>query len=192
MTMASIDWNTIEKHLRRQGWTLERTANRHVRAAPPDRSRPLVHFSNSAEPCAIHNTLAQLKASGFVWPPSPSLQAEVARERGDMTNDEWIEIHNAKVATEELERQMEAAKNAPLPPPPETEEQRVNRMFEELKEAKLHATLCKEQEQAAAAKATAAQQDHERAQGELFEAQRALREKKAAFDQLFVETAVAS
>lgn len=180
--MASIDFNTIIKHLKRQGWAVEATTRGHHRAAPPDRQKPLIHFSLSGEPRAIHNTLAQLKASGFQWPPVVGAGLERALD----TDDDWVEAHNARVATAELEQAMtlEQARLAAAPPP-ETEEERVNRIFQELKDAKLTASLCREQLAAAAAVLSDAQAAYICAETEVRDSVAALAEKKQSFDAIF-------
>ena len=64
----SLDPRTIRAALRAQGWTLELTTRGHLRAVPPDPSRPAV-VTGGTPSCsrAMYNWLAALRRSGFVW-----------------------------------------------------------------------------------------------------------------------------
>lgn len=60
----------LVRELERQRWRVEQTGRGHYKARPPD-GRPMVTFgSASGDPRAMKNTLAQLRRSGFEWPPA--------------------------------------------------------------------------------------------------------------------------
>lgn len=66
--MPSLTWRSVLDALRRQGWALRRTGQRHWRAAPPDPARPVVFFGDHGnDPRAIRNALRDLRRSGFCW-----------------------------------------------------------------------------------------------------------------------------
>lgn len=62
-----MNYREIFDALAEQAWSVTRTANNHYRATPPDRTKPIVHFSTSEEPRAIRNTIKRLERSGFSW-----------------------------------------------------------------------------------------------------------------------------
>lgn len=80
--MPSLDVRTVIDKLNEQGWEVERTGGGHWKAVPPDKSKPLVHFSSCREPHALRNTLSDLRKSGFVWedPPRPKRAANEGQE----------------------------------------------------------------------------------------------------------------
>ena len=176
------DFRHILEELERQRWAVEQTTKGHYRAAPPDPSKRIVTFSLSNEHRAIHNTISLLKASGFLWPPPAKLPHEEARTASVAESDDpdaWIDEHNKKVEA-----------NAPdeeEPAPPETHEDRMDRLFHELKEAKTYVALADEQYAVCEAKLYAAQKDFEQAQDERKKAKEALQTKKNEFDSAFSE-----
>jgi hypothetical protein len=60
----------IVAELRRQSWRVERTDRGHYKAYPPG-NKPMVTFAGglSGDPRSIKNAVAQLRKSGFQWPP---------------------------------------------------------------------------------------------------------------------------
>jgi len=62
----------IIAELRRQGWNVERTERGHYKAYPPDPAQKMVTFAGglSGDHRAVKNAVAQLRRSGFVWPPT--------------------------------------------------------------------------------------------------------------------------
>lgn len=59
----------IKKELERQGWRIERRA-KHGMAFPPDKSKPPVVLpSTPGGGRWLQNLIAQLRRSGFQWPP---------------------------------------------------------------------------------------------------------------------------
>ncbi len=89
--------NTKElmRELREQGWRLDRTIQGHYKAFSPD-GHELVTFSDTNEPRAMKNCLAQLRRTNqFQWPPpdkrmlrrtSGERQAPVAEATGAPTD----------------------------------------------------------------------------------------------------------
>lgn len=64
------DVREVLQALRAQGWRVDRTARRHLRARPPGRDRPIVITGGTPSDCrALANWIAQLRRSGFEWPP---------------------------------------------------------------------------------------------------------------------------
>lgn len=89
--MANKDFRPIIEALREQGWAIKMTADRHVRATPPDRNKPLVHFAMSNEPRAIKNAVAELRRSGFVWDTDDD-QATAAAQGGEAKDEGIIDV----------------------------------------------------------------------------------------------------
>ena len=179
---ANKDFKPILAELKRQKWAVEQTTKGHFRAAPPDPNRSLVTFSVSNEPRAIHNTISKLRSNGFVWPPpirsEEDLEAADSEENEDP--DSWIEEHNQRV---EAETPPEG--EATPPPRPETHEERMDRLFSELKEAKTYLALTGEQLAACKKTLDEAQAAYSLATDEHVKAEAALQSKKAEFDAAF-------
>jgi len=174
-------WDELADELRRQGWTVTQTGRGHLQAVPPDRSQGIVHFSHSEDHHAFKNTVRDLRRRGFQWPPpsknDEAVERRAARETAPVSTthpEDWIEEHNSAV---------EAA--APPPPPPETHEAKMERLFNELKEAKAYYALTNEHARECEAKLLAAQREMEEAAAERTKAQQALVAKKAEFDSAF-------
>ncbi len=54
----------------KQGWRVEKTASGHFKAIPPDpKQRLVIVGGNASDPRAIKNVIAQMRRSGFIWPP---------------------------------------------------------------------------------------------------------------------------
>ena len=113
--MAAHDFKSykpIIAALQQQGFTVTQTTSGHFKAVPPDRDKPLVHFSTSADTHAYKNILRQLRQSGFVWGDEGdtplSEPAEVPREDEEHVDvDElFLELKHAReyavLAREEL------------------------------------------------------------------------------------------
>lgn len=63
--MANKEVRELVKELREQGWHVDESG-RHIRAYPPDKSRPMVTLSKTPSDHRWKaNTLAQLRRSGF-------------------------------------------------------------------------------------------------------------------------------
>lgn len=65
------EMKAIRKALREQGWRIESgKKGRHDMAYPPDRSKPGVPLPGTPSgPRWRQNLIAQLRRSGFIWPP---------------------------------------------------------------------------------------------------------------------------
>lgn len=181
--MASKDFRPLLAELRRQRWAVEQTTKGHFRAAPPDPARSLVTFSLSNEPRAIHNTISRLRTNGFIWPPpeqnaSDSSAAFGEPEENETDPNNWIEEHN---------HQVDASSQKPEAPKaqPETHEERMDRLFSELKEAKTYLALAGEQLTACKKMLDEAQVAHVLATEEHAKAEALLQAKKAEFDAAF-------
>lgn len=63
------EYKEIIRELERQGWRLVR-GTRHWKAFPPDKKKPMVTIPGTpSDYRSIKNTIAQLRRSGFIWPP---------------------------------------------------------------------------------------------------------------------------
>lgn len=131
----------IVQELRNQGWRVELTTQGHAKAYPPDNTKQLVTFppGGSGDPRAIKNTIAQLRRSGFVWPPQQSTAASLndvlvgrLAPQEDVDNDTDDE-------SEELPSKSDVQSSIPENP---------DQLFAELKQAReeyrLHAEIVQE------------------------------------------------
>lgn len=64
--MANI--RSLRKSLNEQGWDVDQTSQGHWKATPPDPENAVVHFSDSDDPHAFRNIIAELRRKGFKWP----------------------------------------------------------------------------------------------------------------------------
>lgn len=174
---ACKDFRPVLAELRNQGWTTEQTRQGHWKAVPPDKSKSIVHFSASAEPRALKNTLQDLRKNGFVWPPvkRPSSPGQAPVDQDDF---DLLDI------------------DAPLSEPPVTQElptepreAKMDRLYNELKDAKNYYGLTVEQLAECREKLAAAQKAFDEATAEKDRAGETLRAKKAEFDQVFSQAA---
>ncbi|HEX4489664.1 MAG TPA: hypothetical protein VH914_00515 [Acidimicrobiia bacterium] len=59
------DTKKLLRNLERQGWTIEATKSGHIRAIPPDTTKPIVIIASTpSDHRAWKNTIAQLRKSG--------------------------------------------------------------------------------------------------------------------------------
>jgi hypothetical protein len=66
-TMA--EFKDIRKEARRQGWR-EQPTKKGINFIPPDPAKPIVNWHGTPSDWrAVRNLLAQMKGSGFMWPP---------------------------------------------------------------------------------------------------------------------------
>lgn len=183
------DFKDVTAALREQGWKLERLLSGHYRAQPPDPKQPLVHLKiGGNEARTLANTIAQLRRSGFEWPP-PGKRSASEHEQGvmGMPSDE-------ELAAERLRRGgvPEPAASSPepvqfdnLPPPAETPEEKMDRLYRDLKEARGYLDLAEQH----MAEKNAVKHAAIRAAGEAHDEAEAARLRllsaKAAFDAAF-------
>ncbi len=162
------------EELRLQGWKVERTARGHYRAAPPDPTKPLVHFSHysrSEDPTAWRIILSQLRRSGFrdrETPPPPPMPEDPPPLGEDPT----------KPATY---TQPEPVIMPPKPP----EKPSSDALFPALREARLYYGLTQRELEERLAAVAKAQGEHRAAAEEHARAGRELRKAKEAFDAAF-------
>lgn len=177
------DFRGIVAELEEQGWEIGQISGTHYRATPPDKEKPLVHFSVSADPRAIKNTIADLRRSGFVWPPE--------RARGEAAPDSQPDSAPLSEGLFDIENDPFANEvEAPLVPEQDlTPEERMERLWAELKDAKTYRDLATDHVRACEMTFEAARKALEEAKAEQERAAAVLREKKALFDANFGEAA---
>lgn len=141
------EMNEILDELRRQGWRVVLGA--HVKAYPPDESKPMVAMSSTpSDVRGLKNNIAQLRRSGFEWPP------KLAKGTDEEHDDRWYEKEpeekDALQLAEETSIKDALADSEPPEPsaeelvaPTETEDQRIDRLFKALREARDEHTLAK-------------------------------------------------
>lgn len=178
--MRHKDYRQLLDELRSQGWDVEQTTQGHWKAVPPDKAKSVVHFSTSADAHALKNALSDLKRSGLIWPPP----TRSTRDGAPKSQDEWWNT------------EQEASSSKPEPPPSKSEErlaegheERMDRVYGELKEAKVHLALADEILEECRVKLAKAQAAFDEATTDRENAATMLREKKAAFDRAFGEAA---
>lgn len=88
--------------LREQGWTVEQTSQGHWCATPPDPDEQIVHFSDSEDPHAFRNIIAELRRKGFKWP----WKKPKARVNGEAPDED-----EAPRTTEELLTELTEARD---------------------------------------------------------------------------------
>lgn len=119
------DYKHILAALKEQGWRLESTSDSHIKAYPPDKDRPLVCFAiTSGDPRAIKNTIRDLRASGFDWPPASQRPSSPSNEPEEAPMSEPVYVG--------------------APEAPEGPQKTPDQLFLELKEARNYAALAKE------------------------------------------------
>lgn len=176
------DWKAVVEELQRQGWRVTTTTRGHHRAMPADPKLEMVHFSTSEDHHAFKNVLRDLRQRGFVWPPPAKNDLAVERRLESEGRPE------PAIACEYVHCGEPGGCPVHSPgetPTPETPEQKMDRLFAELKEAKTYAALtaeelaaCKRRVEEATLALSVADTEHTRA----VEAMQAL---KTEFDRAF-------
>lgn len=173
MSHAIKEFTEIVDELRRQRWQVERTGRGHYQARPPDAKMQIVHFGESGEARGFQNTLSQLRRSGFIWPP-PATQPSPRNGHG-----------HAVASTPSAARSAAPAEPRETPASASTTEDDEDRIFRELKEARVllalegeNLVLCERRLEEAKAAYEAALRSRQ-------EAASRLRECKARFDHVF-------
>lgn len=168
--MTVINMEQVLKALERQGWKVSRTKQLH-KAVPPEPDRPIVHFSAlTSSNRDVNNTLARLRRSGFRWPEESVKSALVFA-------DAELAFADGRLADKEATVPAERA------------EERVERLFRELKEAKGYQALAEEHMAERSREMEIALEQFEAAKRELEGAMAKLRAAKAAFDEAFSASA---
>lgn len=170
------DFKPVISALRDQNWEVTQTTQGHYRARPPDPSKSIVHLSTSYDPRALKNTIQELRKSGFVWPPPP--KSRPTNVDDDPSSDDF----------------WNAPESEPTPSAPvvvETPEARMERLWNELKDAKTWFALTDDTLKGAKAQLEEAQAKFDAAEQERIKAAEALKAKKAEFDSAFNEDVAA-
>jgi hypothetical protein len=182
----------IVAELRRQGWNVERTERGHYKARPPDAGKPMVTFAGglSGDHRSVKNAVAQLRRSGFVWPPTktngvtfPFLPPPEGRlADGTVVREgDTILANGAVIREHPVPVKLASCPELELEPEPPTPDE----LYAELRAARddhrLHAELLAE---ADAALLRAAERTRE-AKEDLQRCAERLRDAKAAFDAAF-------
>lgn len=201
------EFDDLMGELRQQGWVLVQTSNGHWKATPPDKRHTIVHFAISGDPHAFKNTISDLRKRDFQWPPKkreaerevePDDEWDAARAAAQQEEDEKVEV----TSDEQLQAilaQQEADEHAELegqltngvaahhddPIEGEDEEERMERLFKELKDAKTYLTLADSELADREAELLEAQKRRDDARGERKRAVERLRSLKLAFDTEF-------
>jgi len=171
---ARKDYRPLINELIAQGWTIDETAQGHWKAVPPDRTKPLVHFAMSDDPRGLRNTVRDLKRAGFVWPPLDHEPLSTIVDGVPMGDDLDAEIAREVLLEAEGQSQL-------VPQPIESAEQRMDRLFHALKEAKTYLQLADETLAACSETLRRAQDAFDAASSERTSAAAKLEEIKAQF-----------
>lgn len=167
------DFNPVINELERQGWTIQRTTQGHYKATPPSKLFKVVHFSASNEPRALANTLRDLKKSGFQWPPLE--RHEVRAQRAETRGFDQVVIESSPPSLSPVSQ----------PIPVTASEDKMEKLWADLKEAKTNFELFDEQLTERRRKLEEAQRAFTEAEVERDRAAAQLREMKARFDEAF-------
>lgn len=171
------DFKPVIVELRNQGWDVTQTSQGHWRATPPDSSKQIVHFSASNDRHALKNTIQDLRRSGFAWPPPPK------RSLRDESPSPDTEFEEAPIPT------TPAPEAAMVIVSKETAEDKMERLFRELKEAKSYLALTNEHLVECRHALESAQRAFAEAEAEQQKATEALKLKKGEFDAAFESAA---
>lgn len=181
------DMREIVRRLRNQGWTVESTNGGHFKAIPPDKSRPIVHFSGTPSDWrGIKNTVAELVRSGYVEDDAPRSRRRLENTPlekllhvgalASMSEADVKTLTETKVIPPELSPELQAtvdrALNQPVDP--------LDAAYQTLKEARAYFELANTEVEEASRKLEAARMHR-------IEAGENLAEAKRAFDQLVGE-----
>jgi hypothetical protein len=167
------DIKFVITELERQGWEVERTSQGHWRARPSDKTKQLVHFSTSDDRHSLKNVLADLRRSGFEWPP-PSKKEERSERPSQPGMD--VDDFDFSPMTDPV---------PVVPSPPETQEQIMDRLWTDLKESKGYLNLADEHMKECERRLEEAQQAFNDAKMEREQAAEKLRVIKERFDAAF-------
>ena len=190
-SQGAKEFREIIAELRYQGWNVNQTTQGHYKACPPDKTKEIIHFSLSTDTHAQLNTIRDLKKQGFQWPPpSKNEQAGTRRERPAPLTQK-LDLSGVLASGDGAAAPPSAEQLVinDLPPIVETEEARMDRLFKELKDAKVYAVLtedhvkeCKRAVEEATRALAEAAREHDAAA-------EALVKKKFEFDTAFTAAA---
>jgi len=166
--------------LREQGWEVTDTGSGHYRAVPPDRTKKIVHFSQSAHRRALANTLADLRRSGFVYGRDESEDEPLGAAPLVVPGPEPGPL---AVKMDEHLRVVSPAEA--FPPVPNPRPKTTDELFLDLKESLTTAKLATELLHEASERLRQAHAEVERATHEKRLADEDLARKKGLFDAAF-------
>ena len=174
------DLEPILEALKEQGWRVEDTERGHVKAVPPDRTRPIVHFGHSRFPRSMKNAISELRASGFVWPPQQKEEKEEMLLPKKSLAQQLSAVSNLPADSAQLVlKQPESKKEAPVTPT------HVDLLFQNLKSAKVAHMRAVSEMKVAADEVKAAEALLKDAERVLRETEDTLIAEKKAFDEAF-------
>ncbi len=179
------DFEKMMEEAKRQGWSLKQTSGSHWLARPPDPTKTIIYFAISGDPHAFKNVISDMRKRGFVWPPPQEKRPEAAVEPSiaDEDLDRLAQEHFEEHA---LNGDSNGATNGvETPPPPETPEQRMERLFTDLRDSKTYLSLADSELAARERELVEATKRRDDAREERARAAEKLRSLKAAFDEAF-------
>lgn len=199
------DFEDMMAEARRQGFVLTQSGGTHWRAKPPDPSKTIVYFAISGEPRAFKNTVADMRKRGLVWPPPAKKKPEHSEDAEvydlSITSDQQLQETLAAAEADELALEEQAAahyvatngvtleeaiKNSQPPSEPaESPEERVERLFAELRDAKTYLALVDADLANMETKLAAATRERDGMREERRVAAEKLRSLKSEFDREF-------
>jgi hypothetical protein len=169
-----------------QGWKVERSANGHFKCYPPDPAKQMVLIARSNDHRAIRNAVSWLRKSGFVWPPVIHLSRTSVPVPVPGALGGRVELSVEVDPELRLPPKVETAHVAALPSTsPETPEERMDRLFQELKDARTLAGIATAHHAESQLALERAQAQLDAAHKEQVEAYASLKAKKAEFDAAF-------
>lgn len=169
MSRTPVDWKTLTAELEEQGFRVTRTEGNHWKAVPPTAVGNVVHFSQSSDWRAFHNTVSQLRKAGLEYPKErPMAERKIAPAA---TGSQTLKAPLAAIA----------------PAPALKVEDEADRLFRELKQAREYLRLAEEELEAKHEKLIVADEEHRKAAEAKREASEALKVARTAFHRAFDE-----
>jgi len=171
------DYQDLSRSLAEQGWTVTPNGAEKWKAVPPGAVGNIVFFSVSQDPRALHNTIRDLKRSGFEYPPPKGKPVETKIATGAQTL-KAPPGERAKPAIELPAATPDRPSSAPKGDP-------LDQAFQQLREAREWLAMCQSELDQAREAFAAANREMGKAQTTTINAEAALRKAKADFDALF-------
>lgn len=208
MSSASKELKPLLQELRAQGWDISKNGQGHWRAAPADKSKSPVIMSSSGDPHAVLNNIKMLKERGFIWPiPSKKEQAVTRRlvfvpfeqprdnllpaeDTAEEPKESEVRHSNNPTSiallSQEAPTACESSKNLREETPrQENLEQSLEKVFSELRDARVYHSLVEEDFAAKQHELEEAQARLDSAAQERAVSAASLLKKKQAFDLVF-------
>lgn len=172
------DFGAVLDELARQGWKTETLGSNRLRARPPDPSKPMVNIADSADWRARRNVISELRRSGFVWPVVEARREKPSTDEAIVDVDQEDDEEEAPESGEEDTMSKDEEKVGAI-------EDRMDKVFSELKEARVIVAMAREHREACQSALVRAKSAYDASEGELVAAERSLAKAKEAFDQEF-------